>query len=361
MLSISPSLRLQASSFASPASTTCGKPSVSPAQDERMDSMDSMQVSPTLQPDREGGLSSSMSSPTKLQMESMVIVDLCDPVNDRVNLVTQEGSLYRVSISLVPTSSLLATVLDAFDSVLPLSLALSLRVDVLQACATQAHPSGESTTPPPQGQDLEWAAFIYVMSALIDRDQSSPAEASPVLPSGNAWESLLASNFHATYSQRKQLKGLQSSSTVPQSEAQQGPMQGARGQFQTEPTLCAAHISDIFDTLHLVYEQSKLSVLSVVHLRPLAMFLLGLAQQWNALHFMEHYKRDIGGLSPVILVRRCCSSVFVFLLNQFCACSRHHPRPHCKHLSPSLRRCLTSIIGCIASCEEYLQVRTHQP
>jgi hypothetical protein len=197
-------------------------------------------------------------------------------------------------------------VLDAFDAVLPQSLALSLRADVLHTCTAQANLNPSEKPLHLEGQDREWSAFIYVICALLTSSSDQTRSAGPSVPvSKSRWDSLLASDFHAAHSRKRQLKGLSLSSETSQHSSEQ--LQGAikalgASQFQTEPMLCIAHISDIFDTLHLVYEQSKLSVLSVLYLRPLAMLLFGLAQRWNACDFMDYYQRDISGLIPAVLV-----------------------------------------------------------
>ena len=118
-----------------------------------------------------------------------------------------------------------------------------------------------------------------------------------------AWNSLLASEFHCTYGRKKQLQGL--SHSLPHTNSQdatpicsEGP-----GTLQTQPALFATHLQDIFDALHLVYEQSKLSVLSVLHLRPLAKLLLALAQLWSAQNFIDYYQRDFGPIASLSLVK----------------------------------------------------------
>ncbi|GMH71404.1 hypothetical protein TL16_g05640 [Triparma laevis f. inornata] len=237
-----------------------------------------------------------------------VITGLKFSVEDRVHLFYKTADeptniksiRVKVSLSLSSMSPLGETVLHALGSTLPPSLAVTIRADCVSAAQALVDPLStieDSKTI----TDPAWFGVCTVLKSMLGP---------PTLPKNNQTptdlQSLISSDFAKKYFKSNPTLADSFSSVI------QSCASNAKGhpESTTYPTIEAAilkkihllsvpaakeQISTIFDTLHLVYEDSKLSLNRWGWLAPLSELLQFFAVSCkgkDAEDFVKHYRLD---------------------------------------------------------------------
>ncbi|OQR92050.1 anaphase-promoting complex subunit 1 isoform X16 [Thraustotheca clavata] len=125
---------------------------------------------------------------------------------------------------------------------------------------------------------------IHILSTLNPwnsfQESLIPPSTVPEAPS-SAFEKLLSSNFHATYLSSRKHHG-----QVPIRRASSSQVKGIQELEQ--------YRVKIFEVLHLLYEDMKLSSRTQVFRRQLVVVLVALAQYYGWSNYIKHYATDFG-------------------------------------------------------------------
>ena len=264
------------------------------------------------------------------------VSEMYDANHDRLSLVLRNKSVHRrirVKVSLRSTSRLAEDVLRAVDAALfqgskdhPAMgvLALKLRADVflVEQRLTSASPSGQMP------QDVGFTAVKSVLASIFHYDLFGTCETEKPqqsidndLDGPSAWEALLASEFHKEYSRTNEdflFLGPTLADTVeavptPRFDEDLNSIKLLAS--STDMQALNGISSVIFDAVHLLYEELKLSPTSLTLDLPNLGSLLfstaslaGSSPSSDMKLFLAHYWRDIGGIGGNLSVQKISSS-----------------------------------------------------
>jgi len=262
-----------------------------------------------------------------------IVTDLRHPVHEKVDMsIGIEKTFFtRVKLSLELGSALAEKALLAIESSLlfksvtdsntsRVKFALNLRADCyrLDQALNQSHSVSKT-----QHLDTSWGAVSCLLNALVDRDlfndsavesfekNAKNSESAKI----SSWELLLNSSFHANYATDRNdvffLGGIENNATNAKATMDYGSVRIDQSEqlisaLGTSTLKClppASVVADVFDTLHLVYEDSKLSSSSskVEDMRCIGSFLVGTCLKSDragdaffSRSFLDHYTKDLG-------------------------------------------------------------------
>jgi len=298
----------------------------------------------------------------------------------QLNGESQQGSsLFRASLLDKPSSGLVQRCLLALRKRLPRDLAVHLCSDFVNHSTSPslAHHHQPTTSALNSSSDSEWSSFVVLIHLLLllstnnncnsssestttamasTAEEPSAADGNPRtkkskhgldVSTGNnnvamdeeetedaAWNFLLSSQYHISYSKSVFLQNLSSptepvqpsldytspilasgsssSSSTEHNRPQQLPSTHLTSSnppplsstphapsvaMVTPPELFLENIDRVLMTLHFVYEDLKLNVLTWKLLPSLASFLLHLSTELGATDFVDYYSRDFGDLA----------------------------------------------------------------
>jgi hypothetical protein len=256
------------------------------------------------------------------------IVRLWGAVDDRVNVVLEDRSIYRIRIPFGIVDGLVAKCFANVVSALNPLLSLSLLTEIVL-----------------RGED-QWKAWSQVLTAVFVRyerassgrtpvtaakDEADPApfDTSPPLVTGkSAWREMMESGFHAAYdhSNQAQLRCFAKGAT-PAGSKRRRPLQDRHVDSALKGIHTNSHdngsfggltdrhdvprlnfvaddfvprVQQIFLALHMAYEDCKVSVLTWPDLDRLEPLLTRCASLLGLKRYEEYYARDAGPPQSVI-------------------------------------------------------------
>lgn len=253
-----------------------------------------------VRPPGKGSVSTSMPSDATSSGRdgAQKIVGLCDPVQGRVNVVTESGKMYRCAVSLTPSSAITVLCMNALSQGLRpalyrylLSRLLEREFPIVDALrVTTAKSSGKP--------DLDWAAFSGLITEII-RDMPGDvlppkdlAPPKPVKDDPSSWKFLLQSSMH-----QSNLAALRYPALMPEenfSILETLPLPGPiiTDNADTETAVYYSVMVEILEVLHAVYEDCKLDTLRWRELWQLGATLSSLAAASGEMGYVDHYSRD---------------------------------------------------------------------
>ncbi len=263
-------------------------------------------------------------------MKMVSIVDLVNPVRDHVDIIIACESNKQVTVRgkfslLLSADALAERALEAVDAALFLKsgrngdahgieAAFKLRSDCVRLAQANC---GDVDKCDSLIANPCWSAVETVLLSLYKQDLfGTELRKAKRLGIDDPWTNLLRSDFHQMYSfndfDRLFLEFDDKSLTMNRNGEELGLLEGqltdigpqAAAAFAMEPTVLA----NVFDSLHLLYEDFKLStsIQSSEWLRLLGFFLVHLCSlakknakaggkdESNLRYFMDYYARDIG-------------------------------------------------------------------
>ncbi|XP_046664707.1 anaphase-promoting complex subunit 1 isoform X3 [Homalodisca vitripennis] len=224
---------------------------------------------------------------------------LRDPVNNRLTLEFQNGSMFRISLPEVCSSPLVKSCLKALKCVLPKNTAMEL--------VTQWYTSRNAPGTQDISTQLEWQLFSkllfcclgYEVSKLAKFNQSIDSADTPVQVkkkrssdqgSQHDWMYVMSSEHHMSAGmQLCSLLGLER--TVVDTSAVLSAADPVEPSFNTS-ALLFEHFHAVLFSLHLLYEDLKLNLLMSENLPMLACKLQQLARDLRLQEYVIHYWKD---------------------------------------------------------------------
>lgn len=211
------------------------------------------------------------------------IIGVDNSVEGRINVTANNGQVFRCALRRHPSSSL------ANDCIA--SMAEGLHYSFYNHFATLLWGDNESAylshTDSPV--DSEWESFTVAVMKICKQYTSSHS----IIPTSpkTAWDFLMNSKFHVSYSDQAsicgvRLVGTQKSTGVDYNDAYLQDVQNREVSFY------AQLLMESLDCLHSVYENLKLDNLRKRDLRHLVVLLCNIAASLGEANYVDYYIRD---------------------------------------------------------------------
>jgi Anaphase-promoting complex subunit 1 len=200
------------------------------------------------------------------------LVAMHDPVGNHFTLELHNGTRLRAELSLT-LSPLVERVLKSLEAAVGDELALQIRFDCVRLIRDFANLTNH---------DPPWAALSCVVKKMLQRsdEQVTASEKS------SSWHSLLRSGYHSTYEDQFSVLKYESIASSPLRASSIESIS-----FMTRLSVNPYIQSHIFDAIHLLYEDFKLSMLT----KPWCTVVRSLLRSCTTdamTDFGEHYARD---------------------------------------------------------------------
>ncbi|KAG5455839.1 MAG: hypothetical protein BJ554DRAFT_4599 [Olpidium bornovanus] len=260
--------------------------------------------------------------PSRSPSRAARMVDLVDPVGDRVNVIMSNGLIFRLSLDFLPKSDLIRRCLAALRVALPPEPFQSLRMRLLRQLYDSTTCPGDMEIEGDTGTG-EWTGFVISLwfvcgkrQNILDQDPVSAGTASESFGEAHSrcapatgendencrmededWNALVAGAYHQMHRNDPALRKLRSPSSQSDEEATLSRL------FD-----CAARIRDgdewptprsdsdctgvVITALHLVYEELKIFDLARKDTQLLGALLVRLASMVGWETWVEYYLSD---------------------------------------------------------------------
>ncbi|WCJ19904.1 Anaphase-promoting complex subunit 1 [Euphorbia peplus] len=218
----------------------------------------------------------------------MNILGLADAVEGRINLITNNGKMFRCALRRSPSSSLvndcITTMAEGLSSSLYNHFLFLLWGDNDSEYLTRAN----STV------DSEWESFCSVLLGMCSKGGANSLRHLNSLPS-SSWEFLLNSKFHKDYTNFNFISGI-SSEILSDVEKKDGSQLNMEAEQSSNKAFYSSILEETLGSLHALYESLKLDSLRKMDLELLAILLGSIAKSLGEQSYMEHYVRDFPSL-----------------------------------------------------------------
>ncbi|XP_059654080.1 anaphase-promoting complex subunit 1 isoform X2 [Cornus florida] len=219
-------------------------------------------------------------------LHDMKIVGLADAVEGRINIIVNNGQIFRCTLRRSPSSSLVD------DCIAAMAEGLSYRfynhfLLLLWADGDSAYLSSADAS-----VDSEWECFSNIIMKMC-RESGFNTRCLSDFAQHSSWEFLIHSTFHKKYCKTNFITGISRTSLdLQESDSSRSYMtQSAEKSFYFELLV------EILDSLHGIYESLKLDNLRKRDLRLLAILLCNVAEYLAEGSYLDHYIRDFPGFS----------------------------------------------------------------
>ncbi|KAK2994888.1 hypothetical protein RJ640_002281 [Escallonia rubra] len=184
-------------------------------------------------------------------LQDLKIVGLADAVEGRVNVIANNGEIFRCTLRRTPSSSLANDCITA--------MAEGLTPSFYNHFVIRLWGDGDSAylADADSSVDSEWESFRSVILQMCGKSRHSTDRVSDSL-SRSSWEFLVNSNFHKNYSKSNFIIGISPRTPVMGSDS---PKLYADGGQNTEKSFYFELLTETLDSLHAVYENLKLNIL----------------------------------------------------------------------------------------------------
>ncbi|ORX59912.1 hypothetical protein BCR36DRAFT_408283 [Piromyces finnis] len=258
--------------------------------------------------------------PPSFYSSELKIVDIIDPVDNKVNIVYSNGTVVRTLLDLIFYSYLVRSCINALSISLPYHEYYEIMIHLIMAkFGGPSHPLYQ--------EEEEWDTFVIVMFALFQpsinkyrKKQIASEKINEI--KNNSFESMIISSYH--YDNKKQpymklfTKTVCDEKKMKENDLEQNSKMKNNNTIKPTPLtsqfykyhlfyekskIFHSKIKDnnidltqrlpiILYTLHLVYEDLKLNLINRKHLRSLGFFLchLSCCIEWQT--YYEYYLRE---------------------------------------------------------------------
>ncbi|XP_058110276.1 anaphase-promoting complex subunit 1 isoform X2 [Magnolia sinica] len=248
------------------------------------------------------------SSELTTNFHDLKIIGLADAVDSKINIIVNNGQVFRCALRRSPSSSLTNDCITAMAEGLH-PYFYNHFVTLLWGDSGSTYLSNADSC-----VDSEWNSFSSIVMQLCS-NRFSPQEPSNIMPS-TSWEFLVNSKFHLNYCKRTSITGISFATALdPTESASSGACnldKQSRGKSFYYQTL---------DSLHALYETLKLDNLRKQDLQLLVILLSNIAVSLGEASYMDHYLRDFPyllqkfGICPSSFVARTPPCLFRWLGN----------------------------------------------
>ncbi|XP_073113376.1 anaphase-promoting complex subunit 1 isoform X2 [Elaeis guineensis] len=235
--------------------------------------------------------------PLSHREKSSGIADMCfdlkitgveDAVEGRINVITNNGQIFRCLLRRNPSSALADDCITAMAEGLHSSF-YSHFASLLWGDDDSAYLSNPLV-------DSEWESFTRAVIKICTRYGSLPPKQPSKLPD-TAWEFLIDSKFHTHYSKKASVSGISFMSTASFRGADYTAAYIHDEQNQ-EVAFYARLLRETLDSLHALYENLKLDNLRKQDVEHLVALLCNIAAALGEAGYVDYYVRDF----PLVLI-----------------------------------------------------------
>ncbi|XP_077233026.1 E3 ubiquitin ligase isoform X2 [Tasmannia lanceolata] len=240
------------------------------------------------------GLVTNTGEPLELASSSldMKIRGIADAVDGRINVIVNNGQMFRCALRRSPSSTLANDCITAMAEGLHPSL-YNHFVSLLWGDNASAYLSNADS-----GVDAEWDSFVSVVMHLCRNSCLIPQKQSNMIP-GSTWEFLINSKFHMNYCKFASITGI-SFPCAPVSFNSDRSGSYILDEHAREKSFYAQLLVETLDSLHALYENLKLDNLRKQDIRLLVILVSNIASYLGEMNFVDHYLRDFPYLSPEV-------------------------------------------------------------
>ncbi|XP_075671418.1 anaphase-promoting complex subunit 1 isoform X2 [Castanea sativa] len=214
------------------------------------------------------------------------IIGLADAVEGRINVIVNNGQMFRCVFRRSPSSLLADDCITAMAEGLSSSF-YSHFLGLLWKDGDSAYLSNADSS-----VNLEWESFCTIITQMCKSSVDTQDFVNSVPQS--SWEFLISSKFHKNY-ELNLITGTSCEMSLdvlgflPRSHSD--ATQSLQKSFYSEVLM------ECLDSLHAVYESLKLDILRKRDLELLAVLLCSIANFLSEESYLDHYVRDFPGLS----------------------------------------------------------------
>ncbi|XP_031380609.1 anaphase-promoting complex subunit 1 isoform X2 [Punica granatum] len=216
------------------------------------------------------------------------IIGLADSIEGRINVIVNNGKIFRCALRRSPSSSLVNDCITAMAEGL-CSSSYNHFLVLLWGDSDSSYLSKFDSS-----VDSEWDSFCSIMMRMCGRFKGSLAEHS-ASASSSSWEFLINSQFHRNYCKTNSFASIFSSGSLDIQELghQQSSMEA---KLSGESSFYSELLTKSLESLHAVYECLKLNNLRKWDLELLSGLLCSIANSLGERSYIDHYVRDFPAL-----------------------------------------------------------------
>lgn len=216
------------------------------------------------------------------------IIGLADAVESRINVIGNNGQIFRCALRRSPSSSLVNDCIAAMADGLSSSFYNHFLV-LLWGNGDSAYLSKADSS-----VDSEWESFSSVMTQMCSKSGLSFQKRSNLL-SNSSWEFLINSKFHKNYYKLSCITG-DSHGTSFELQESDSFRSCTDGTQSPQKSFHSELLMESLDALHAVYESLKLDTLRKRDLELLVVLLCDIANFLGEECYLDHYIRDFPGI-----------------------------------------------------------------
>ncbi|KAL5540564.1 hypothetical protein UlMin_045257, partial [Ulmus minor] len=225
---------------------------------------------------------------TSSMSHDLKIIGVADAIEGRINVILNNGQMYRCALRRSPSSSLANDCITA--------MAEGLSSSFYDHFLSLLWKEGDSVylSEADSSVDSEWDSFCCTIMRMFRSSTCSKKHSNSTPQS--SWEFLINSTFHKNFSKHNFINGVPSVASVDVQEIDSfgSNLSGAK---QLERPFYSQLMMESFDCLHAVYESLKLDTLRKRDLELLAVLLCSIAKFLGEENYLDHYIRDFPGFS----------------------------------------------------------------
>lgn len=220
------------------------------------------------------------------------IIGLTDAVEERLNIITNNGQIFRCSLRRSPLSLLVSDCVTA--------LAEGLTTSLYNHFFGLLWEDGESSSSAGGNSILttEWDSFSSVIMQMCNKCNGLQKDLSNLKPR-TSWEFLVSSKFHKSFGERNFIDGTwhETSSDTHKLEPSYKTLDATQC---SEKSFYSQLLADSLDCLHAVYENLKLEKLRKRDLELLSTLLCDISWFLGQQSYLDHYIRDFPCLAKQV-------------------------------------------------------------
>ncbi|KAJ7959635.1 anaphase-promoting complex subunit 1 [Quillaja saponaria] len=224
---------------------------------------------------------------TSLSLD-LKIKGLADAVEGRVNVILNNGQMFRCALRRNPSSLLANDCITALAEGLS-SIFYRYFLGLLWKDGDSAYLSEVDST-----VDSEWRSFCNIIMQMCSKFNLNSQKRSSLAPQ-LAWDFLISSHYHKTYCKINSFSGISFGGSLDM--LSDSPISKKDGTQSSEKTFYYELLMESLESLHAVYESLKLDNLRKWDSELLAVLLCNIAEFLGEDNYLDHYIRDFPCLS----------------------------------------------------------------
>lgn len=220
------------------------------------------------------------------------ILGLTDAVEGRVNLILNNGQMFRCTLRRSPSSSLVN------DCITAMAEGLSSGFYNHFLALLWGDSNSDYLSRADSSVDSEWNSFCNIILQMCRKPSATSQKHSDLenLEQHSSWEFLVNSKFHKNYHKLNFISRVSSSELSFDLEKMDSFGSNMEGNRSSEKSFYFELLQESLDCLHALYESLKLDKLRKRDLELVAILLCNIAKFLGEGNYLDHYIRDFPGL-----------------------------------------------------------------